>query len=112
MSFRLDVRKRARAALAPALFLSVAAYFGWNVTQGNHGLRANAERQDMLRQVRQDNLSARTERDGWARRVAGLRANHLDPDTLDERARAMIGLADPADVVVQYATKDNLFGQE
>ncbi len=48
-------------------------------------------------------------RDAWERRVAGLRGNHVDPDSLDERARAMLNLADPADIVVQYAAKDKLF---
>jgi cell division protein FtsB len=109
MAFWAVVKRRTRAVLAPVLFLSVAAFFGWNVTQGNHGLVANAERQAMLRQVQSDNASARAERDGWARRVAGLQASHLDPDTLDERARAMLNLADPQDVVVQYASKDKLF---
>ncbi len=109
MGFWLSVKRRVRAVLAPVFFLSVAAYFGWNVTQGNHGLVANAERQEMLRQVQSDNASARAERDGWARRVAGLQASHLDPDTLDERARAMLNLADPTDVVVQYGPKEKLF---
>ncbi len=109
MGFWQGVKRRLKAALAPVFFLTVAAYFGWNATQGNHGLVANAERQEMLRQVQADNASARAERDGWARRVGGLHASHLDPDTLDERARAMLNLADPTDVVVQYGPKEKLF---
>lgn len=109
MGFWEDVKRRTNAVLAPLFFLTVAAYFGWNVTQGNHGLVANAQRQDLLRQVQSDNASARAERDGWTRRIAGLEASHLDPDTLDERARAMLNLADPTDVVVQYDSKDKLF---
>ena len=109
MSFWTGVKRRVRSVLAPAFFLSVAAFFGWNVTQGNHGLVANAQRQDLLRQVQSDNALAKAERDGWARRVAGLQASHLDPDTLDERARAMLNLADPTDVVVQYGPKEKLF---
>ena len=103
------VKRRMKAVLAPLFFLCVAAFFGWNVTKGNHGLVASGERQVMLAQVQADNASARAERDGWARRVAGLRASNLDPDTLDERARAMLNLADPTDVVVQYPSKEKLF---
>ena len=103
------VKRRLRLVVAPVFFLFVAGYFGWNVTQGNHGLVASAERQEMLRQVQSDNAAARQERDGWARRVAGLQSNHLDPDTLDERARAMLNLADPTDVVVQYGPSEKLF---
>ena len=51
----------------------------------------------------------RTERDAWERRVAGLRSRHIDADTLDERARAMLNLADPTDVIVPYAPQDRLF---
>ena len=109
MGFWANIKRRGRGVLAPLFFLSVAAFFGWNVTQGNHGLVANAERQALLRQVQSDNAAAKIERDGWARRVGGLQASHLDRDTLDERARAMLNLADPTDVVVQYAPKDNLF---
>jgi hypothetical protein len=58
---------------------------------------------------RPDLAQAQAERDSWERRVAGLRANHIDPDSLDERARAMLNLADPADIVVPYAAKDKLF---
>ena len=109
MGFWLGVKRRVKAVLAPLFFLSVAAYFGWSATQGNHGLMANAIRQDMMHQVQSDNAAAKAERDGWTRRVAGLRATNLDPDTLDERVRAMLNLADPTDVVVQYAPKEKLF---
>ncbi len=109
MNFWVSVKRRVKAVLAPLFFLGVTAFFGWNVTQGNHGLVANTERQALLRQVQVDNAAAKAERDGWVRRVNGLQASHLDPDTLDERARAMLNLADPRDVVVQYAPKDKLF---
>lgn len=109
MAFWRAVKRRLKLTVAPVFFLSVTAYFGWSVTQGNHGLVANAQRQEMLRQVSTDNATARAERDAWERRVSGLRANHLDPDTLDERARAMLNLAEPNDVVVQFGPKDKLF---
>jgi hypothetical protein len=41
--------------------------------------------------------------------VSGLRARHLDPDTLDERARAMLNLAQPTDVIVKFGQQDKLF---
>ena len=36
----------------------------------------------------------------WERRVALLRSDRIDPDMLDERARALLGLADPRDLVL------------
>ena len=109
MSIGRELKRRARLMVAPAIFLAITGYFGWNATQGDRGLVAYAQRQDLLRQVVADQDAAKTERDGWETRVAGLRARHLDPDTLDERARAMLNLADPADIVVPYGPKEKLF---
>ena len=68
-----------------------------------------AQRQDLLRLAKADLAKADTDRDAWERRVAGLRNNHLNPDTLDERARAMLNLADPTDIMVLYPPKEKLF---
>jgi len=94
------IRRQLRAAIAPAVFLGLVGYFGWNVTQGDRGLQAFAIRQEQLKIVQLDLQRVNQERDTLERRVAGLRPQRLDPDTLDERARSMLGVADPADVVV------------
>ena len=95
MSFGRELKRRAGIMTAPAIFLAITGYFGWNATQGDRGLVAYAQRQDLLQQVLADQAAAKAERDGWEIRVSGLRASHLDPDTLDERARAMLNLAGP-----------------
>ena len=109
MAFEWNIRRRLRATVAPVAFLAITGFFAWSATQGNRGLVAQVQRQELLRQVVADNATARSGRDGWERRVSGLRSNRLNPDTLDERARAMLNLADPNEVVVQYAPKDKLF---
>jgi cell division protein FtsB len=109
MSLGLELKRRLRAAIAPSIFLALTAYFGWNATQGDRGLVAYAKRQDLLRQVVGERDAAKAERDAWQVRVAGLRAKHLDPDTLDERARAMLNLADPSEVIVKLGPQEKLF---
>lgn len=109
MELALDLKRRARLMIAPTVFLAIAGYFGWNAMQGNRGLVAQAERIELLHKVEADNREAKAERDRWERRVAGLRASQLNPDTLDERARAMLHLADPTDIVVQYPDAQKLF---
>lgn len=104
-----DWKRRSRGTVAPIIFLSLVGYFSWNATQGDHGLKAAAQRQDLLRRAELERTKAETDRDAWERRVAGLRTSRLDPDALDERSRAMLNLAEPTDVVVQYAPKDRLF---
>ena len=109
MSWSGTLRRQARAAVAPAVFLGLAGYFGWNATQGARGSQAYAVRQEQLRAVEAELLRATTERDMWERRVAGLRPQRLDPDTLDERARAMLNVADPSEVVMPYGAGKRLF---
>jgi cell division protein FtsB len=109
MPFGREIKRRLKAAVAPLVFLSLTGYFSWNAVQGNRGLVAYAQRQELLAQAQADQGRAQSERDAWARRVAGLRSRHIDPDALDERARAMLNLADPTDVIVPYVTKDRLF---
>ena len=99
----------ARAAVAPLAFLSLVGYFGWNATHGDRGLAAFAERQRLLKEAGADLGRAQAEQTAWERRLAGLRNNHIDRDMLDERARSMLNLADPSDIIVQYAPKERLF---
>ena len=109
MSFGREVKRRARIMIAPSIFLAITAYFGWNATQGDRGLVAYAKRQQLLAQVQADQAAAKAERDAWEVRVAGLRASHLNPDTLDERARSMLNLAQPNEVIVKLSPQDRLF---
>ncbi len=109
MGWSRTLRRHARAAVAPAVFLGLAGYFGWNATQGARGSQAYAVRQEQLRMVEAELLRTTTERDMWERRVAGLRTQRLDPDTLDERARAMLNVADPSDIVMPYGAGKRLF---
>ena len=109
MSFGREVKKRAKAAVPPVLLLAVAGYFGWSATQGDHGLQAYARQQDQLRLAQAELTRVNSDVDMWERRVAGLRSTRLDPDTLDERSRAMLNLADPSDVVVMYPQGKKLF---
>ncbi len=109
MSFGREMKRRGKLALPPTIFLAITAYFAWNATQGDRGLVAYAHRQTLLRQVVGEQNASKTERDGWEARVEGLRPRHLNPDTLDERARAMLNLADPSDVIVKLGPQDRIF---
>ncbi len=102
MSFVRAAKRTATALIAPTLFLGLTGYFGWNATRGDHGLKTYALRQTQLKTAEGTLAAATAERDRWETRVNGLRDAHLDPDTLDERSRAMLPLADPADIVVPY----------
>ncbi len=109
MTIMRSVKRAAVAMIAPSVFLAVTGYFGWNATRGDHGLKNYEARRVQLVGAQKEQVAAEAERDMWETRVAGLRANHIDPDTLDERARAMLNLAEPDDVVVPYGPGKDLF---
>lgn len=94
-----------RAMILPALFMLLVAYFLWNATQGDRGLQAYALRQEQLKSVQSDLAKAQADQAAWERRVSELRSQRLDPDMLDERARAMLNLADPGDIVIPYGKR-------
>jgi cell division protein FtsB len=95
-------RKRLRAFLTTlALYIGAAmliGYFGVNAYTGNHGLRAKEVLDQQIAQLTVELKAARTERSGWERRVGLLRADRLDPDMLDERARALLDFVEPNDL--------------
>lgn len=109
MSFVQELRRRVQGSLPPLVFLSLVAYFCWNAVNGERGLKTYPARRDELRHAQAELARVEAERDGWERRVAGLRGNRIDPDTLDERARAMLNMADPNDIVVPYGQGKRLF---
>jgi len=97
------VSHRRRRAVLTALGLYVFAaafigYFGMNAYSGNHGLRAQKDLEQQLGAMQQELQDLKTERTDWERRVALLRSDRIDPDMLDERARKLIGFADPRDL--------------
>jgi cell division protein FtsB len=104
-----EIKRRIKAVVAPLIFLSLVGYFGWNAVQGDRGLMAYAQRKELLAEAQQDQAKAQAELEAWERRVRGLRSRNIDADALDERARAMLNLADPSEIIVPYAPADRLF---
>ena len=109
MSFKRTVKRKLKAGLPPVFFLGLVAYFSWNATQGDHGLRSYSAQLQLLAKADDGKSAAIAEQAAWTRRVSGLRDHALDADTLDERARAMLNLADPNDIVVPYGPNNRLY---
>ena len=80
-----------------ALFIG---YFAANAFTGNHGLRAQQDLEQQLTAMKGDLMQLKAERAVWERRVSLLRADRIDPDMLDERARAMLNYAHPRDLTL------------
>ncbi|MBI4273989.1 MAG: septum formation initiator family protein [Rhizobiales bacterium] len=97
-------RNRLRTFLtAFALYVLAAlliGYFGINAFTGNRGLRAQKDLDLETTDLDGELMRLREERRLWERRVALLRSEGLDPDMLDERARALLNYAHPADLTL------------
>jgi cell division protein FtsB len=75
-------------------------YFGINAYTGNHGLRARQDLDQQIDAFTAELNQAKAEREQWQRRVGLIKSESLDPDMLDERARALLDYADPRDAVM------------
>ena len=98
------VHRRRRTILTALGLYTFAAlfigYFGVNAFTGAHGLRAQADLDKQLASMDSELAHLKAERAVWERRVALLRSDKIDPDMLDERARALLGYVDPRDVTL------------
>ncbi len=100
MSFARELRRRARHAIGPVLGILVVTYFGYHAVEGDRGLlawrRMGAE--IALAETRLGSISK--ERQTLEHRVSLLRPDNLDPDMLEERARAILNFSRSDEVVV------------
>jgi cell division protein FtsB len=107
--FLREIRRQLKSAAIPTFLLALTAIFGWQATQGAHGLIMRERRKTELAQAEANLVAARTERDMWQHKVAGLTPSHLDRDALDQRARELLNLAAPNEIVLQYGPRNKLF---
>jgi cell division protein FtsB len=78
----------------------VIGYFGVNAYTGNHGLRAQQDIDQQFTVLAEELGRLKQERAEWQRRVKLLQSSSIDPDTLDERARAVLNYLDPRDLTL------------
>lgn len=89
-----------RAVIPPLLLAAVGLYFVWQSWRGELGLAAYRDRQRDLARAEAARQAAARELALWQARITALRADHLDPDLLDERVRALLNLAAPDEMIV------------
>ena len=101
-----ELKRRAKDVIGPVLGFCAVGYFAYHSVEGDRGLFALLRLSEQIQDARAqlDELSA--ERTTLERRVANLRAEHLDPDMLDERARIILNLARPDEIVILDPSPD------
>jgi cell division protein FtsB len=93
------IRQRSRVIIGPILGISLVIYFAYHLVQGERGLLAWMRLSQEIHQGRATLDAIRAEEEPKARRVAEFR-DRLDPDLLDERARATFNLGGADEVVI------------
>ena len=95
-----EIRKRARYLIVPLLGSLTLVYLIYSGVQGDRGLLAWIQRGQDVAVAEQKLAYERVQRDALAHRVTLLRPESLDLDLLDERARAVLNLVRPGEVVL------------
>ena len=75
-------------------------YFAYHLFVGNHGLDAHARLLSEVKLLDTELKGLEAVRGRLDRDVALMRADELDPDMLDERARAILNFSHPNDIVI------------
>ncbi|HEU0070465.1 MAG TPA: septum formation initiator family protein [Alphaproteobacteria bacterium] len=98
-----EIKKRARHITGPVLAIAVFGYFAYHSIQGDRGLIAWMHLSQQIEIADANYEKVARERLALERRTNLLRPDHLDPDMLDERARASLGLVLPNEIVITNA---------
>ena len=97
-------RKRLRAVLNALALYTLAAlligYLGVNAYSGNRGLKAKEDIDQQIATLTAELDRLQGEDAQWQRRIGLLKSDDIDPDMLDERARALLDEVDPNDLTL------------
>lgn len=86
-------------AVAVAL-VAFQAYLGFNVVSGQFGIESQRQMHEEIKELRAQSAALQAQISAYRHRVGLFDPARLDPDILSERARALLAMARPDDVVV------------
>lgn len=89
-----------RSAFVTLICFGLLSYFAYHLFVGDHGLEARARLQTRIRSLQGELNGLRAVRERLDRDVELMRADKLDPDMLDERARKILNFSHPRDIVI------------
>ncbi len=95
-----EIRQRARNVFLPVLGVSALVYFTYHAVQGDRGLIAYVHLTAEIELANEYLTQVGAMRQALETDVALLQPDALDRDMLDERARAVLGLAQGDEVLV------------
>jgi cell division protein FtsB len=90
-----------RSFLPTAALILLIVYFGFHAFTGDRGLLTSSQRDETLIAKTRELAQVRAERQDLETRARLLRDTSLSRDLLEERARSLLGFADPRDYVIR-----------
>jgi cell division protein FtsB len=98
---RFAVLARFRPYLPTAALAFLIFYFGFHAFTGDRGLLSSGQRDETLAAKTRELTVLRAQRQDLEVRAKLLRDTSLSADLLEERARSLLGFADPRDYVIR-----------
>jgi cell division protein FtsB len=95
------VLTRLRSFLPTAALALLIVYFGFHAFTGERGILSTGERDATLMAKRHELAAVESQRQDLEVRAKLLRDQSLSADLLEERARTLLGFADPRDYVIR-----------
>lgn len=96
----------ARRLLVTAALIGFQAYLGYHAVSGQFGIVSQKKMVSDIAQLRAKSATLEAEIKSYRDRNALFDPEKLDPDILTERARALLGLAHPDDVLILVPKTD------
>ncbi|MFL5297230.1 MAG: FtsB family cell division protein [Phenylobacterium sp.] len=90
-----------RPYLPTVLLVLLIVYFAMNALTGERGLLSSNQRDAALTARTRELAQVRSQRQNLEMRARLLRDTSLSRDLLEERARSLLGFADPRDYVIR-----------
>ena len=96
----MDLTGRFNQIIGPLIALLLMIYFGYHIVQGERGLFSWMRLRQKVTESEQHLAQIQSEKETLERRVHLLRPDSVDQDMLEERAREVLNLGHPDEVVI------------
>lgn len=100
MSTRLKRPSFWRQLLFTAALVAVQAYLGYSVVSGQFGIESQKRMQVEIGELTARSAALQVEIDAMRHRVSLFTPQRLDPDIVSERARALLSMSQPDDIII------------
>jgi cell division protein FtsB len=108
MSTRLKRPALWRSLLVTGLLIAFQGYLGFNVVSGQYGIESQKQMRIDIEDLKAQSATLQAEIDSYQHRASLFDSASLDPDILSEKARALLQMAQPDDLIVMTDPKTGL----